>query len=685
MSSGRTIIRLSILSGISTWISLLVLDLLVLFSTINNVDSGIAPIIPRLIFSLFVLSLFAFYRYNVVKAESVNLLDLLWRVFVTGLITTLVLLLIKLVLIVFSENKLAENVFLINIFYHINVGLITAFLVSTYVVWQRLILYQKSKGLVLTWDIFQYLLLAAMVLNVAFPISPYSTTSYLILALLIIMSALLAVNLKWVAYLNFKQKWKSILFIVLVIIYLGYFFLNLSRDSNTYILAFDLLAITYVLALFAFILLYSIFSLLVILFNLPTSSVFEQKLKEALNFQRLSQSIPTGENEDQVYSILLDSAVSAVLADAAWLEIEDDASRKHLLLTNRVTEEQIEEVKRDFSKSKVKYLGEGDIPRSMKVQNVLLHLKSGDYKSAMLFPIVIKNYQIGTLSLLKGVREGFNREMVEIIHTFVSQACISVENFRLISEAIENERYKEELKIAKRVQKSLLPDELIHNEDYEISGYSVAADEVGGDYYDIYRLNQKKLALIIGDVSGKGTSAAFNMAQMKGVFHSLVQLDLSAEEFMTRANHALSSCLEKTSFITASLFLIDSQKNEVEFVRAGHCPTLFVSNDTRKGCFFKNRGLGLGIIRNSSFGKYVQTNRFKYEPGDVMVLYTDGIVEAKRAGGEEFGYDRLQHFVENNASESAEKIQSGLIQSLFDFSGQQTIDDDYTAMIVKFK
>ena len=103
MSSARTILRLSVLFGIITWISLVILDLLNLFSTKHSVDSGITPLIPRVIFSLFVLSLFVFYRYNVVKAESVNLQDLLWRVFVTGLITTLVSLLIELFLYIFLE------------------------------------------------------------------------------------------------------------------------------------------------------------------------------------------------------------------------------------------------------------------------------------------------------------------------------------------------------------------------------------------------------------------------------------------------------------------------------------------------------------------------------------------------------------------------------------------------------
>src|SRR5690606_37286955 len=135
--------------------------------------------------------------------------------------------------------------------------------------------------------------------------------------------------------------------------------------------------------------------------------------------------------------------------------------------------------------------------------------------------------------------DGFNKEMINIISTFVGQACISVENHRLLNEAIKNERYKEELEIAQRVQRSLLPSSLHHNSSFEISGFSEAADEVGGDFYDTFQFNENLFALIIGGVSGKGTSAAFNMSQMKGIFHSLVQLNLSPAEFIIKSNSAL--------------------------------------------------------------------------------------------------------------------------------------------------
>jgi len=670
--------------GAFCWIALIVLDLLVLFSTINNVESGIAPVIPRLIFSLFALALYAFFRFSVVKAESINFMDLLWRVFLTGLLTTLASLSIKLIFMLFEGNKLAENVFLINIFYHINLGLVTAFLVSTFVVWQRLILYQKTKFLIKTWMIFQYILLGSVLIYILAGLDPYSIPFFVTFGILLLGSLVLSVNLKWVAYLNFRQKWKSILYLLLVVIYLVYFYLNLSQASNNQVLSFDLFQIVFIQATFSFIFIYSIFSLLVILFNLPTSSVFEQKLKEAMNFQRLSQSIPTGENEEQVYNILLDSAVSAVLANAAWLEVENKKVNKNVLVTRSLDDIEVQKIKNDLEGGRIRYLSDSELDQNLKSRKFIVHLKSGPYKSAIILPLVVKETPVGMLVLLKDVADAFNKEMIEIINTFANQASISIENFRLISEAIENERYKEEIKIAKRVQKSLLPAKLEQNEKFSLAAFSGTADEVGGDYYDNFRINKHKLALIIGDVSGKGTSAAFTMSQMKGVFHSLAQLDLTPKEFIIRANQALSSCLEKTTFITSSFFVIDTKNSKVEFVRAGHCPTLYYKSKQDQTCFFQTQGLGLGIIRNSNFTKYVQTNSFEFQKGDIMVLYTDGIVEAKNETGEDYGYERLKEIVQANVKDSPTELQEKIITDLTQFCGNQPLDDDYTSLIIKF-
>ena len=251
--------------------------------------------------------------------------------------------------------------------------------------------------------------------------------------------------------------------------------------------------------------------------------------------------------------------------------------------------------------------------------------------------------------------------MTKIVSTFSNQAGISIENFRLMEEALQNERYKEELKIAKMVQKSLLPTILEQDNDFEIAAFSESADEVGGDYYDTLRIDNRLISIIIADVSGKGTTAAFHMSQMKGIFHSLAQRDIEPKEFMVLANQALVYCLERGSFISAAFFIIDTEKKYVRYARAGHCPVLYYCAETKSSQYFKDKGVALGMVRNKSYCNFIQTNMFHYKPGDIMVLYTDGITEAKDGKGDEFGYERLSEVV-NEASDLAPlQIQNHLI------------------------
>ncbi len=678
----KAVIRLSVILGVITWLLLLLLDLTALFSAKNNIAFGLPNFAPKIALGLFVLSIVLFYRYRINKAESVNFIDLLWRVFVTGLITTVVSLAIKFIFSIFGDTSLAKNPLVINFFYHINLGLIIAFTVSTLIVWKRLILYQKTKTLLAFWRIFEYSLLGAL----AFDILGYALFDpffNVLLGVLMLMGLVLSFNLKWVAYLNFRQKWKSILFIVLVIIYLFYFLDGLVDYSNQDVLVTDLLDSVYILASFSFISIYSLISALVILFNLPTSSVFEKKLEEAMNFQRLSQSQPTGQKKEQIYEILLDSTISAVFADAAWLEITEDSSP--VLSKYNITDTEIAGVKEAVKNTTLKKVINTEFDQVPNSQKLSATLKGVKFKSILLFPIIIKQKQIGSIALLKEVGDSFNKEMVDIINTFVNQASISLENFQLINEAIKNERYKEELKIASRVQQSLLPSALEQSDHFDIHGISVAADEVGGDYYDSFRLNEDKLALIIADVSGKGTSAAFHMSQMKGIFHSLVQMNLDPKRLMVAANNALSRCLEKTSFITATYFEIDTSKSKVSFARAGHCPTLYYSAQNKKLEYFKNKGLGLGILRNSNFEKYVQVNEFQYSAGDVIVLYTDGITEAVNSRNEQFGYERLSDALMKFTSQTPEQISNGIFGALYEFCEEDSLDDDYSMVVVKFR
>lgn len=684
MLSQKGIIRLSALFAMIFWSLLTIVDLMTAFSEKNDIAFGLPEMLSHLLLAFFIAAIFIYYRYSISKAESVNFIDLLWKVFVFGLVTTIITLVIEFFFNIFSGHRVSENSILINFFYHVNMGLIIGFISSTYVVWKRLILYQKTKSLLATWQIYEYLLFATLIYDL-FEHKYIEPSFIAIYAILGIIGLILSFNLKWIAYLNFKQKWRSLLFILLVVIYILYFVRTLVTYSDKPILIRDLLDNVFILSIITFILVYAVISFLVILFNLPTTSVFERKLEEAVSFQRLSQSIPAGESEEKVYEILMTSATSAVFSAGAWVEIRDDSKDINVTLTDRVEKTEIPSIKQSIERSRFKKVLNADFAQEGELVKLTANVKHDDYKSILQIPITVTGKQIGSIVLLKEVRDGFNKEMIDIIDTFVNQANVSIENFRLLQEAISNERYQEELKIASRVQKKLLPEKLRLHDAFEIHAFTQAADEVGGDYYDIFELDDHRTALIIGDVSGKGTSAAFHMAQMKGIFHSLVQMDLGPRDFMIHANNALSRCLESTSFITVSYFIIDSKTKKACYARAGHCPSLFYCSNEQKAHYFKNKGLGLGILRNSKFDNYVHVNEFEFAKDDILMLYTDGITEAINQNKEQYGSDRLLKTLTANADLSPIGIQQNVINDLYAFCEQDKLSDDYTLLILKFR
>jgi len=671
------------LLAILVWLALLFVDLVRLFGIINQMNSGIATEITWILEILFFLTVYLFYKYSINKNSQSDFLNLIWRGASTGIFAVAVTLLIGFFYSSLGESRLATEPFLQNFFYHVIYALITIFLISTAQLWQHLILYQKNKRVVKQWQAYEFAMLAAM-FTVFIDHGELNYTFLFGLVLLGGLSIVLAGNLKWIPYLTFKEKWKSLLFLSIIILCGLFLFWQAFGFRDTVLYPVNLTNRLFLVTLFFFVITYAVFSFLVTLFNLPTSSVFEQKLTEAINFQRLSQSIQPEENEEQVLDILMDSCMSASYADAAWLEMNHFESSGNVLQERFITKGTIQELKSliDSHKTVQDWLGDA---RPETLSPISLRINHESYETVLLVPLLINKQLIGRMVLCKEVRDGFNKEMVTIISTFVRQACIAVENHRLLNQAIENERYQEELKIAQHVQKSLLPTQLDHNQSFQICAYSNAADEVGGDYYDTYKLDESRFVLIIGDVSGKGTSAAFHMSQMKGIFQSLIQLNLSPADFMIKANAALGKCLERTHFITASIFIIDTDLHQICHARAGHVPTLFHQEKSGESSYLEIDGLGLGILRNKQYEKHVEEKTFTYQDDDVLVLYTDGIIEAKNEKANQFGFERLRTLLEIYHDLTPEEIQSKIIESLHGFvGGDGLIDDDYSIMVVKF-
>ena len=682
----KAIIRLTSLGAAIAWIVLFFSDLTILFSDTRGLTADIPLWVPRAMLDLFVIFLYYHYKYRIEKDENLNFTDLLWKVFATGLIATVISLSIRLVVFLLGNTKLPSHILFGDFIYLINLGLFLSFLVAAYTSWKRLIVYHKSKWLIRTWALFEFLLLFILVYD-SFQIELNEGLFIALNIILGLLALVLSANMKWVAYLNFKQKWTSLLLLVLTLFYMGYFFYTVTRasdiisaESSSFL---DFRSHIFNISLFAFVMLYSIFSFLVIMFNLPTSSVFEQKLEEVVNFQRISQSIQTEQSEESVYNILLESSVNSVFADAAWLEIKG-SNQESRLFSYQISEKEAQEITNHIKTQNIKGVLDQGIDKTRNLSRYLATLKGGRFRSVLAFPILVKGESIGTLALLKELPEGFTKEMTRIISTFANQAGISIENFRLLEQAFQTERYKEELKIAKTVQKSLLPQKLEQDPQYDIAAFSRSADEVGGDYYDTLRINDHEIALIVADVSGKGTTAAFHMSQMKGIFHSLAQQQIDPKEFMIRANMALKYCLERGSFISASYFVVDTRAKKISYARAGHCPVLYYHAAEKTSEYLKDKGTALGMIKTKEYCNFIDLNELPYAPGDIMVLYTDGITEAKNNKGEEFDYSRLEQTLREVTDLSSREIQEHLITRLYEYSGTDEINDDYTTMIIKF-
>lgn len=686
-------IRLKTTSGLAKealrehagWMGLLVLNLIIVLSLRSNIISPqVSTWVPQLLLNLFLLVIYIYAQLKIKAAERYEFLQLVLRMLLFGAFVVCASFFTEAVFYLFSGQSFAQNIFLVNIVYLISLLLISAFLIILLVAFKRFILYEKSRVLLIAWRVFEYGLIGSMVLGV-FNIRIDSALNNFFLIALAVMGLILSVNLKWVGYLDFKQKFRGLFMLLGVAACLAYFSFFIwwygSQDSILLNLADNL----FILALLGFCFFYCLLSCLVIFFNLPTSSVYEQKLREIKGFQKLNRTIRNEDSKEMLFRTLLENAMASSHADIGWVELKkEDGSGVGRLIAGDIQEQELSQIIKSIKKPSLRKLFETDFESTQNIEYYLGTLMHRVYRSMLIVPLSDQGECPGILVLVKDVEGAFNMDAIELVRTYVDQTCISVENIRLLKEALENERYQEEMAIARRVQRSLLPELPGPNEHFSLAVYSESADEAGGDYYDTYKINDHQYVLVIADVAGHGTSAAFNMAQLKGVFQSLVPLGFSCTEFVERANDALSKCLDKATFVTLTYIEIDTNRRCLKFVRAGHCPTLYFSAAEKKFLDFRNKGMGLGILRNGEFGKHLEENYVNYQPDDLLVLYTDGITECKNHEQEEFGPERLQQIIRKNAQKNVAEIQNCIVEEVRKFSGFVEIKDDFTTMIVKF-
>ena len=263
---------------------------------------------------------------------------------------------------------------------------------------------------------------------------------------------------------------------------------------------------------------------------------------------------------------------------------------------------------------------------------------------------------------------------------------------KTIAEARDRDRLDHELKIARQVQQSLLPTDLPSVPGYQIAASLTTANEIGGDFYDILPLDKNRYLFTIGDVSGKGSSAAFYMAQFISLLRFSPQFTDDPAEIAKRLNdYFANQIIDRQIFITAIIGILDYKHNFVKFIRAGHTPPILVPVDTSDEIReIESEGLGIGLTRTvSTFKKSLEEKTIRLESGDLFVFYTDGIVEAAREDAKDgkamqtFGEDTFKSILESLKGKPASDVLKRVQRELTSFYHGTAPVDDYTLFVIR--
>ena len=250
---------------------------------------------------------------------------------------------------------------------------------------------------------------------------------------------------------------------------------------------------------------------------------------------------------------------------------------------------------------------------------------------------------------------------------------------RYIAEAAA--RIDKELEYAKQIQLSALPTNFPENEDFEIYAQMIAAKEVGGDFYDFYKLNDKTVAFLAADVSGKGIPAAMFMMTAKTIIKDLAESGLAVNDIFTKANERLCENNESGMFVTAWMGILDITTGKLQFANAGHNPPLL----KRANGDFEYLKTRAGFVLAGMEGIRYRVGELMIYPGDRLFLYTDGVPEATNAENKLYGEDRLLAFMNRNALAEATEFLPALKADIDKFVGDAPQFDDITMLMFDYK
>jgi len=305
----------------------------------------------------------------------------------------------------------------------------------------------------------------------------------------------------------------------------------------------------------------------------------------------------------------------------------------------------------------------------------------GDLTSCIIIPIGTEQNYWGALSLgnkeLGSLYTAGDRKLLESIS---NQIQFSLENYLYLKEKIKQERLHEQLAIAKDIQNSLLPAFIPKLDNIQISASFQPAIEVAGDYYDVVP-KKDWVFLIVADVSGKGVPASLLMSSFRSAVRILLETNPDLPMLVKHVNDHIAQSDIADRFVTSMFIELEYSTGMLKYVNAGHDPIILYRPDNDTFFEISNEGIPIGIFE----GEEYYESSFKLEKGDIFLVYTDGIPEARNINREEFGFDRVKLILKENHEKDVDSIKEIILDRINEFVGKAPQHDDTTFLLVKYQ
>lgn len=318
-------------------------------------------------------------------------------------------------------------------------------------------------------------------------------------------------------------------------------------------------------------------------------------------------------------------------------------------------------------------------PRIPKEAHELVPLET-----MMLMPLKIRDRLVGVSAVVNKRAQGqaFTEQDMGLLAALADQAAVTVNIVQLYDELSEKQRIESELKIAMDFQRLLLPAEMPEAEGFEIAAYCTPALEMGGDYYDFIRVDDRHLGIVIADVSGKGIPGALIMAMVRSALRAEAPGRLQPAEVLRIINQRVYEDTRENVFITMTYAILDLVANTLRFARAGHEPLITCPRENARPVLYTPEGIALGLVEGEVFD-VIEDLTVDLSDVDLAVLYTDGVIEAMNERGEEYGQERFFGVLQTAAAEGASALIQTLLADITDFTRGIPQHDDITLVTLR--